>query len=93
MLAGCSSIDERQARVRNVLNGGSETASGVVAVFKEKWNVVWGMAKRIVTFGQNAVADVQRSVEGIEQRVQKVQDGVEKIQEGKNLLEEGLQRD
>lgn len=92
ILTSCTGIDDRQARVRNILGEGFTAVHVVTSMLQEKLYTVWGVVSGIVAVGQNTAADLQRSVTEIEQRVQKVQDGVEKIQEGKELLEEGLQR-
>lgn len=91
LLSACSSIEDRQARVRGVLDEGASTASGVVSIVERQWHALWAVVSGVITFGQDTAANVQQTVQEVEHRVQKVQKGVEKIQEGRELLEEGLQ--
>ena len=83
LLAGCTSLQERQARARTWWAQITGTASGAL-------EQVGGQIEGAVDLGKTVVDTVQEGAQEVKQRVDNVHDGIEKIQEGKKLIEEGL---
>ena len=83
LLVGCDSVEERQKKAANLLQGLEQTASGVVTE-------TVGQIKNVVDSGKSVVGTVQEGVADVKRRVDAVEAGVKKIQEGKELITEGL---
>lgn len=79
VLAGCSSIEERQKNAINTLEVIQDTASGAV---KDVTEDVQNLQK--VT--QEAQKGINSLVDGIEKRMVEVQSGAQLIQKGVNTL-------
>lgn len=93
LLAGCSSLEERQEKTSVWWNGFFGTGSGMVQNLKGVYDGTVRQIHAAVQIGKGAVDSLQSAAKDIQARVQKVQDGVEKIQEGKGLIEEGVRGD
>lgn len=83
LLVGCDSVEERQKRASDLMQGLERTASGVVTE-------TVGQIKGVVDSGKSAAGAVQEGVADIKRRVDAVEAGVKKIKEGKKLIDEGL---
>ncbi|MDD5623858.1 MAG: hypothetical protein PHI23_04070 [Candidatus Peribacteraceae bacterium] len=83
LLAGCTSITERQARVMRWWAEVTGTASGAIVETKEKVDTV-------VEQGKAAVEGAQEILDDLGRRADAVKTGIEKIQEGKKFIEEGI---
>lgn len=92
LLSACSSIEERQARVRGVLDEGASTASGVFVMIQDRWMVVWQKITTVFRVGEKAVQHIEKTIYEVDRRIEQVGQGIDKIQDGKALIEEGLLR-
>jgi len=90
LLAGCASIQERQARALAWWNRITGTASGAVAGVQEKVGDVVEVGKDVAEQGGEAVENLKEAAEDFGRRVDSVQSGIEKIQEGKDLIKAGV---
>jgi uncharacterized protein YceK len=83
LLSGCSSIEERKARVEGTVNDITATASGT-------YHSAAREVEKAIIIGTFLYETVQSTVQEFDERIDKVQQGVEKIQEGKGLIREGV---
>ncbi|MDD4628573.1 MAG: hypothetical protein PHE68_04245 [Candidatus Peribacteraceae bacterium] len=90
LLAGCTSVEQRQANVMDRLDDLADTASGTLAGTKEKVQGAMEAGRVVIETGKATVEGAKQVVEDVNDRVKSVQEGIEKIQEGKKLIEAGV---
>lgn len=83
MLAGCSSVEERQANVMDLLQQAEQTASGTV-------NDGMKDLEGIIQQGKTITEGVNDMVDDAKKRMNQVKEGVDMMLDGKEMIEGGI---
>ena len=86
VLAGCSSIEERQANSLELLRKAEETASGAV---NNAMQDLEGMLQK----GKTVTDGVGEMVDDAKRRIDQVQSGVDLMLDGKEMIQGGIKGD
>ena len=72
LLVGCTSVEDRQKKAVNLLEGFEQTASGVVTETVGQFKNAMDAGKSVIDSAQEGVDDIKRRVDAVEAGVKKI---------------------